>query len=166
MYSFFAKLFQFYNLFQMSIENINKINYYIKLVENQSLSIRELRAKIKSNEYERLAKNTKIKLINQEDSKIEDFVKNPIIIKNKDNYDIISERILQKLILEDINHFLEELGNNFCYIKDEYKIKLGDTYNYIDLLLYNIEFNCYVVIELKVTELKKEHIGQIQGYMN
>ena len=65
-----------------------------------------------------------------------------------------------------MDNFLTELGNGFCYMKNEYKIKLGDRYNYIDLLLYNIEFNCYVVIELKVTELKKEHIGQIQVYMN
>ncbi|MGM9882145.1 MAG: PDDEXK nuclease domain-containing protein [Bacilli bacterium] len=61
---------------------------------------------------------------------------------------------------------MKELGNSFCFIDSEYKIKLGDTYNYIDLLLYNIEFNCYVVVELKVTELKKEHIGQIEVYMN
>ena len=65
-----------------------------------------------------------------------------------------------------MDSFLTELGNGFCYIRNEYKIKLGDRYNYIDLLLYNIDFNCYVVIELKVTELKKEHIGQIQVYMN
>ena len=74
--------------------------------------------------------------------------------------------MLKKLILEDMDNFLEELGEGFSYIKNEYKIKLGDKYNYIDLLLYNIEFNCYVVVELKVTELKKEHIGQIQIYMN
>ena len=43
---------------------------------------------------------------------------------------------------------------------------MGDSYNYIDLLLFNIEYNCYVVIELKVTELKKTHIGQIEIYMN
>ena len=61
---------------------------------------------------------------------------------------------------------MKELGNNFSFIDSEYKIKLGDRYNYIDLLLYNIEYNCYVVLELKVTELKKEHIGQIQVYMN
>ena len=59
-----------------------------------------------------------------------------------------------------------ELGNAFCFIGSEYKIKLGDSYNMIDLLLFNIDFNCYVVIELKVTELKKEHIGQIEVYMN
>ena len=61
---------------------------------------------------------------------------------------------------------MKELGNNFSYIDNEYKIKLGNQYNYIDLLLFNYEFNCFVVVELKVTELKKEHIGQIQVYMN
>ena len=61
---------------------------------------------------------------------------------------------------------MNELGNSFCFIGSEYKIKIGDKYNYIDLLLYNIKFKCYVVIELKITELKKEHIGQIQTYMN
>ena len=61
---------------------------------------------------------------------------------------------------------MKELGDSFCFIGSEYKIKLGDKYNYIDLLLYNIKYKCYVVIELKITELKKEHIGQIQTYMN
>ena len=65
-----------------------------------------------------------------------------------------------------MNNFLIELGEGFSYIKNEYKIKLGDKYNYIDFLLYNIKFKCYVVIELKITELKKEHIGQIKTYMN
>lgn len=65
-----------------------------------------------------------------------------------------------------MDNFLTELGDGFCYIKNEYKIKLGDRYNYIDMLLYNIKYNCYVVIELKVTQLKKDHIGQIEVYMN
>ena len=88
------------------------------------------------------------------------------ICKNNLDYNDISEKVLKKLILEDIDSFLKELGSGFCYIESEYKIKIGTKYNYIDLLLYNIEFNCYVVIELKVTELKKEYIGQIEVYMN
>ena len=72
----------------------------------------------------------------------------------------------KKLILEDISSFMKELGNGFSFIDSEYKIKLGDRYNYIDLLLFNIEFNCYVVVELKVCELRKEYIGQIEVYMN
>ena len=61
---------------------------------------------------------------------------------------------------------MKELGSGFCYIDNEYKIKMGDRYNYIDILLYNIKYKCYVVVELKITELKKEHTGQIQTYMN
>ena len=61
---------------------------------------------------------------------------------------------------------MNELGNSFSFVGSEYKIKIGNNYNYIDLLLFNIEYNCYVIIELKITELKKEYIGQIEVYMN
>lgn len=88
------------------------------------------------------------------------------MIRNNSNYENISEKILQKLILENLTLFLQELGNSFSFISNEYKIKIGNNYNYIDLLLFNIEYNCYVVVELKVTELKKEHIGQIEVYVN
>ena len=150
----------------LPLNDINSINYYILMIEQHKLTIRQLREKIKIKEYERLDENTKNKLITRKEVSVIDYVKNPIMIKNSYNYTEISEKILKKLILEDIESFMKELGNAFCFIGSEYKIKLGDKYNYIDLLLYNIDFNCYVVIELKVTELKKEHIGQIQVYMN
>ena len=150
----------------LSFENTDKINYYIELVKNNNLSVRQLRERIKSNEYERLPESTKNKSVEQKESDIVDFIKNPILIKNSNKYDIFSEKVLQKLILEDIENFLEELGIGFTFIKSEYPIKLGNRYNYIDLLLYNIKYRCYVVVELKITELKKEHTGQIITYMN
>ena len=150
----------------LQVNSIDKINYYIKITEEQNLSVRELRERIKNKEYERLDEETKNKLKNKEELKVPDLVKNPIQIRNTSDYNEISEKILQKLILEDIPSFLDELGNGFTFVKNEYKIKVGDRYNYIDLLLYNYEFNCFVVVELKVTELKKEHIGQIEFYMN
>ena len=138
----------------------------IYISDSQNLSVRQLRERIKLNEYERLDVKTKNKLINKIENNVVDFVKNPIMIKNNNNYEIMSEKILKKLILEDIEFFMKELGNSFSFIGSEYKIKLGNNYNYIDLLLFNYEYNCFVVIELKVTELKKEHICQIQVYMN
>ena len=152
----------------LKFNDINEINYYISIIESYNLSVRELRERIKNKEYQRLDDNAKLKLINKEEVNVSDFIKNPIVIKNKYNYDIenISEKMLQRLILEDIPSFLKELGDGFSFIENEYKIKIGNTYNYIDLLLFNIKFNCYVVIELKVCELKKEHIGQIEVYMN
>ena len=149
----------------LSLKDYNAIYYYINQVLNRNLSKRKLEEIIKSKEYERLPEETKIKLTKKEKSNIKDLIKNPIMIKNKNN-EIVSEKVLQKLILENIPSFLEELGNGFTFIKNEYKIKIGNTYNYIDLLLFNYEYNCFVVIELKITELKKEHIGQIQVYMN
>ena len=151
----------------VSLDNVDEINYYIMITEQQNLSVRQLREQIKNKEYERLDDTTKEKLINNTTPVvITDFIKNPIVIKNNSNKEIISEKVLQKVILEDLDDFLKELGNSFCYIANEYKIKIGDNYNYIDLLLYNYEFNCFVVVELKVTELKKEHIGGIEVYMN
>ena len=150
----------------LPLTNSGEIIYYSDLIIKNNLSVRELRERIKNKEYERLDEQTKLKIINEEKLKLQDTIKNPIIIKNNANYEVISEKVLQKMILEDIPSFLKELGNSFCFISNEYQIKIGNNYNYIDLLLYNIEFNCYVVIELKVTKLKKEHIGQIEVYMN
>ena len=148
-----------------SLKDHNTIDYYIKQVSERNLSKRQLEEIIKNKEYERLPEDTKNKLINNKETNINDFVKEPIVIKNN-NYNDISEKALQKLILEDIPHFLKELGSGFTFIDNEYKLKIGDNYNYIDIILFNYKFNCFVVVELKVTKLKKEHIGQIQVYMN
>ena len=147
-----------------SIKNFDKIKYYIKQCQENNLSVRELQERIKSNEYERLDEKTKEKLKSDNKLEVQDLVKNPIIL-NTDK-EVIREKMLQQLILENMEDFLEQLGNGFSFIKSEYKIKIGNTYNYIDLLLFNYIYNCFVVVELKITKLKKEHIGQIETYMN
>lgn len=149
----------------LSLKDVNEIKYYINLCESLNLTTRELREKIKNKEYERLPNNTKQNEIKKDNIDLVDYLKEPIIIKNN-NQKIINEKVLHKLILENIESFMQELGIGFCFIGSEYKIKLNDTYNYIDLLLFNIDFNCYVVIELKSVPLKKEHIGQIEFYMD
>jgi len=151
-----------------TLKDNGQIKYYIDICEKYHLSYRQLGEKIKSKEYERLSEETKNKLSldSTQEYQIADFIKNPIIMKNTKKDENVSEKVLQKLILEDIPSFLKELGEGFTFIENEYKIKLGNRYNYIDLLLFNIKYNSYVVIELKTTELKKEHIGQVQVYMN
>ena len=149
-----------------SIKNNIELEYYIKISIEQNLSYRQLHDKIKNKEYERLSIEAKNKLSKKEEVKVNDLIKNPILIRNSYNYEKITEKVLKQLILEDLDNFLSELGEGFLYAGNEYKIKIGDRYNYIDLLLYNIRYNCYVVVELKVTELKKEYIGQISTYMN
>ena len=143
------------------IDNENEINYYINISKTLNLSVRELRERIKSNEYERIGYKEEL-----EEPKINTFIKNPIIIKVSDKKEKLSEYALHQLILENIDDFLKELGIGFAYIGSEVKIKIGDRYNYIDFLLFNVKYNCYVAIELKVTEMKAEYIGQITKYIN
>ncbi len=150
----------------LPLNDINKINYYIRITEEQNLSVRKLRDRIKSREYERLDDNTKSKLINKEKVNVGDLIKDPILIRNKFDTNKISEKMLLETILDNLEEFLSEFGDGYSFIKSEYPIKIGDRYNYIDMLLYNIYDNCYAVIELKINEIKKEHIGQIETYMN
>ena len=150
----------------LPIKNYDKINYYANLCIKYNLSKRQLEEKIKSKEYERLSESAKAKFVANEEPLLPDLVKNPILIKNTNKYTEISEKVLQQIILEDIKNFMQELGSGFSFVSNEYPIKLGNKYNYIDLLLYNYKYKCFVVIELKITKLKKEHTGQIQNYMN
>ena len=176
---------QFYNLFSnqkvsqlatqlpwshyvelLPLKNIDEVKYYINICKERNIGRDLLREKIRNKEYNRLPLETKNKLMLEDKVEAKDLVPNPILIRNKNNMEIVTEKVLQKLILEDIESFMKELGSCFSFIGSEYKIKIGDRYNYIDLLLFNIEYNCYVVVELKVTEFKVEYISQVQKYMN
>ena len=150
----------------LSLKNIDEIKYYLTECENKSLTQRQLHELIKQHTYNRLSSETKIKLIELKELKVNDLIPNPIIIKSDSLKEEISEYTLKQAILNNIDDFLRQLGIGFTYVGNEYKLKLGNIYNYIDLLLYNIKYKCYVVVELKVTELKKEHTGQIMTYMN
>ena len=150
----------------LSIKDENELLYYVNIAFKRNLSKRELREKIKNKEYERLPSETRNQLILNNEIEIKDLVPNPILIRNKNNIEIATEKALHNLILEDIESFMKELGNSFSFIGNEYKLKIGDRNHYVDLLLFNIKYNCYVVVELKVTVFKVEYISQVQKYMN
>ena len=150
----------------LTIKNIDAIMYYIDICEKNNLSKRQLQERIRNHEYDRLSNETKIKLVESKELKVDDLIPNPIVIKSNMLKETLSEYALKQTILNNIDDFLRQLGIGFTYVGNEYKIKIGDRYNYIDLFLYNIKYKCYVVVELKVTELKKEHTGQIMTYMN
>ena len=70
----------------LPLKDVKEINYYINITEEYNLGVRELREKIKNREYQRLDDKTKLKLINKEETTVSDFIKNPIVIKNKYTY--------------------------------------------------------------------------------
>ena len=150
----------------LSLKDDNEIKFYTNQCIKFKLSKRELISRIKSKEYERLDDNTKLKLINNEDTTLPDIIKEPIIINNHNHIEVNKEKALQLLIMEDLFNFLKELGEGFTYVGNEYPIKIGNSYHYIDILLFNIIYNCYVVIELKMNKLNSKYIGQILEYVN
>ena len=145
----------------LSLTDFKEIEYYMNIAVIQNLSYRELRERIKSKEYERLDKD-----VNLENTKVNTLIKNPILIKVKNKNERLTEYALHQSILENMEDFLKELGTGFTFAGSEMKIKIGDRYNYIDFLLFNVKYNCYVVIELKITEMKAEYIGQVTKYIN
>ena len=151
----------------LTLKDDNEINYYIEQVALYHWGRRTLQEKIKSKEYQRLDDSTKTKLINKENLNVYDNIKNPIYINTyNSNIEDISEKILKNFILRDMDNFLKQLGNGFCYIENEYKIQIGNISNYIDILLFNYIYNCFVVVELKVTKSIKDHLGQVMFYIN
>jgi len=150
----------------MKLKDINKINYYILRVNEGNLGIRELRTIIKSKEYERLPEDVKEKLKSKQELELKETIINPIVIPNPKDIEITKEKELQKLIMENIYLFLKRLGTGYHFVGNEYSIRIGDRNYKIDLLLYNKVYKSYVVIELKIGELKHSYISQVELYMN
>ena len=142
----------------------NKINYYINLCIKNNLSKRELIKEIKSNSYERLIdKPDRIDIIVPEKYTITTDMKNPIIIEV--NKEVKTEKDLELSILSNLSYFFKQLGEGFAFLDNQYKIVENNHNYYIDILLFNIELNCYVVLELKLRSLRKEDRSQIEFYM-
>ena len=151
----------------LPIKDENKRNYYINLCIANNLSKRELEKEIKSNSYERLEyKPDKIDMIVpiKVPAIINNF-KNPILLELKDK-EIKSESDLEKLIYSQLSCVFLQLGKGFTWVGNQYKVSDGNKNYFIDMLLYNVKYNCYVVVEIKCRKLKKEDKGQVEFYMN
>ena len=150
----------------LPLKDINEINYYINITIRDNLSYRKLSERLKNDEYYRLPHKTRNKLETNKKVKSGEEVLNPIIVRTNSLKEKFTEKVLQEMIISDLDYFLEHLGGGFTYVGREYKVQIGNNFNYIDILLYNYIRNCFVVVELKITELIKEYLGQIKTYMN
>ena len=133
-----------------------------------NLSVRDLQKEIKNKAFDRLsyADKENIKLISEENTTpltIEDMIKDPIILKTDTNE--VNEKAIHKYIISLLENKFLELGTGFALVGHEYKIKIGNSYNYIDLLFFNTELNAYIVVEVKTKESKPQDIGQLEFYV-
>ena len=148
------------------LKDSNEIKFYIYLIIRDNLSKRALADRIKSDEYGRLPLETKLKLKEEKEVSQTEIVPSTIVIPYNKAKEQLTEKVLEEAIVTNISYIMEQLGEGYCFIKRQYKINIGNNKNYIDILLFNIKYNNYVVIELKVREFRKEDIGQIKVYMN
>ena len=150
----------------LPIKDTNKRNYYYNLCNENNLSVRELKRQIDNKFYERLEhKPDKVDIITSINvPAITENFRNPILL-NLNGNKVENEKDLEKLIYSQLSYVFMQLGNDFTWVGNQYKISDGNKNYYIDMLLYNINYNCYVVVEIKCRSLKKEDKGQTEFYM-
>ena len=155
----------------LPIKNESERNYYINQVILNHLSVRELREMIKNKTYDRLsyADKENIELITDSSNThltIEDMIKDPILIKLGSKEKKLDEKALHKYIIGMLEARFLELGTGFTLAGHEYKIQISNHTYKIDLLFFNVNLNCYVVVELKTREYHPKDIGQLQFYVD
>lgn len=95
----------------------------------------------------------------------QELTKDPYIFDFVNLTDTYKERELKDALLSEITRFLLELGEGFAYVGKEYRLKVGETEQFTDLLFYNLKLRCYCVIEVKVTKFDPAHLGQLGTYV-
>ncbi len=151
----------------LPIKEENKRNYYINLCITKNMSSRELEQEIRNNAYERLVhKPERIEIIGLNPKySITSNLHNPILFELKEGERITSEHDLEVIILARLKNFFSQLGEGFALIGNQYKLTYGRRDYFIDILLFNVKLNCFIVVELKVRKLQKEDKGQVELYM-
>ena len=153
----------------LKFDNENERNYYINRCIQNNLSVRGLINEIKTKSFDRLsyADKKNIKLISESNSKdftIKDMLHDPIII-NVDTNEKLSEKVLKKYILKELEHFFLELGTGFSFVGSEYKLTYENKNYYVDLLMFNTELNRYFACELKLNDSSVKDVAQTKLYM-
>ena len=152
----------------LSLKNENERNYYINRCIQNNLSVRGLINEIKTKSFDRLSYADKkhIKLITDKETSldIKDMARDPILINIGDN-EKISENVLKKYILKELEHFFLELGTGFTFVGSEYKLSYDNKNYYVDLLLFNYKLNRFIVCELKLNSVNSRDIGQTLNYI-
>ena len=148
------------------IKNENERNYYINQCILNNLSKRELIKLIKEKAYDKLsyADKNNIEIVNSEKNvsySLKDMLLDPIIIKAPGNENI-SEKVLKKYILDELRDFFLQLGSGFLYAGSEYKLNYYGKHFYVDILLFNINLNFYIPVELKLNSTNYKDVSQIQ----
>lgn len=149
--------------------NSGKINFYIDKVIENNWSRAVLLNFIDSNLFERQGQaitNFKYTLPKETGDLAQEITKDPY------NFDFVAirqgynEKELKDALMDNVQNFLMELGTWFAFVGREYRLQVGNTEQYVDMLFYNIKRHCYVVVEVKVVEFEPGFISQTATYVS
>lgn len=156
------------------IENQDERKFYEIESKNNNWSVRELQRQIDSSLYERLVLSRdkkKVKLLSKKGHTLEtpkDAIKEPYVLEflGLKEERIYSENEFEAAVIDKLEHFLSELGKGFIFVSRQNRISFDERHFYIDLVFYNRILKCFVLIDLKMGDLKHQDLGQMQMYVN
>lgn len=148
-------------------KSIEEKEFYIKLSIKERLTKRELEKKFADCVYERtvLAKKNTFIIQNNVPQDVSGVFKDTYLLDFLDLPVEYSEKDLQKALLANLKDFIMELGKNFSFVGEEYRVQVGNHDYYLDLLFYHRDLQCLVAIELKVVEFSPEYLGKMNFYL-
>jgi predicted nuclease of restriction endonuclease-like (RecB) superfamily len=159
------------------VSDLEKRAFYEQECVNSAWSVRELKRQIETSLFERLLlsdgkgnRETVLALSRQgiAVSKPEDILKDPYVFEflgTREEKPLL-EKDLERRLIRHIEDFLLELGRGFMFVGSQQRVTLGNTHYYVDMVFYNKILKAYVLIDLKTGQLKPEHIGQMNMYLN
>lgn len=161
-------------LFLMGISSQDERKFYEIESANEGWSLRELKRQFNSSLYERLALSKDkegVKKLSEQGQLVEkhaDAIKDPLVLEFlgfKEHHQY-SETELETAIIDKLEHFLLELGKGFLFEARQKRFTFDEDHFFVDLVFYNRLLRCYVIIDLKIGELKHQDLGQMQMYVN
>jgi predicted nuclease of restriction endonuclease-like (RecB) superfamily len=141
--------------------------FYIVLTAREKWTKRELNRQIASGFFERYVLNTKLvsPLATQLPAKINEHLKDIYSLEFLELSDDFSESDLQKSIVKNLKKFILEIGTNFSFVGEEYRVQVANRDYEVDLLFYHRALQCLVAFELKITDFKPEYLGKMNFYL-
>ncbi|GAB4053778.1 PDDEXK nuclease domain-containing protein [Spirosoma litoris] len=141
--------------------------FYVLMTAQEGYSVRELERQIDSGLYERtMLANTQLPpAVRKLPQDVTNVFRDSYVLEFLDLPTRHSEADLQAALIQNLRKFLLEAGRHFTFVGENYRVQVGNQDFYIDLLLYHRSLQCFVVVELKVTAFKPEHIGQLNFYL-
>lgn len=148
-----------------SAKSMDERHFYLQLCAKEHYSKRELERQIDSAYYERCKLSVQKPIPEAAPQNVRNSILDTYVLEFLDLPEQFSERSFKKAIIENLKQFILEFGRDFSFVGEEYRVQVGNTDFYIDLLFYNRTLSCLVAIELKIGKFKPEHIGQINFYL-